>query len=204
MDTGNEALRIYAENAEQLATRYETVDVDAVFAPLASLLPEAPACIADIGAGTGRDAAWLAARAHRVTAVEPTPGLRDAGIARHGDSLEWVSDTLPDLTALGNRTFDLIFVNAVWHHLDESSRQTAMSRLSKLTRAGGRILVSLRHGPLPKGQPIEPLDTEQEIDRAQRAGLQLVERIVTDSRQEHNRQADVTWTWLALEQRDIS
>ena len=204
MDSGNEALRIYAENAEQLAERYESVDADAVFAPLARLLPDAPARIADIGAGTGRDAAWLAARGHSVTAVEPTQGLRDAGIARHGDRLEWVSDTLPDLTTLDNRTFDLIFVNAVWHHLDESSRQTAMSRLAKLSCASGRILISLRHGPLPRGHPVEPLDTEQELERAQRAGFELIQRIETDSRQEKNRQADVTWTWLALEQRDIS
>ena len=204
MDSGNEALLIYAENAEQLAERYESVDADAVFAPLARLLPDAPARIADIGAGTGRDAAWLAARGHSVTAIEPTQGLREAGIARHGDRVDWVSDTLPDLTTLDNRTFDLIFVNAVWHHLDETSREAAMTRLVELTCAGGRVLISLRHGPLPMGQPVEPLSTEQEIDRAERAGLQLIQRIETDSRQEHNRQADVTWTWLALEQRDIS
>lgn len=204
MDTGNEALRIYAENAEQLAERYESVDADVVFAPLARLLPDAPARIADIGAGTGRDAAWLAARGHSVTAVEPTQGLRKAGISRHGDRVEWVSDTLPGLTTLDNRTFDLIFLNAVWHHLDEASREAAMKRLAELTCAGGRVLISLRHGPLPKGQPVEPLSTEQELERAQRAGFELIQRIETDSRQENNRQADVTWTWLALEQRDIS
>ncbi|BBE11144.1 hypothetical protein HH1059_20120 [Halorhodospira halochloris] len=43
----------------------------------------------DIGAGSGRDAAWLAEQGHDVVAVEPAAELRQEAQRRHPD--EWIS-----------------------------------------------------------------------------------------------------------------
>ncbi|REN11303.1 class I SAM-dependent methyltransferase, partial [Mycobacterium tuberculosis] len=75
--------------------------------------PDVPARVLDIGAGSGRDAAALAALGHRVVAVEPTPELRAEGMRRHAAlPIEWIDDHLPGLhrvQALGVR-HDLILL----------------------------------------------------------------------------------------------
>jgi len=60
------------------------------------LLPTAPATILDVGAGSGRDAAWLAAKSYEVIAVEPSANMRAAAARLHPEAkVHWISDTLP-------------------------------------------------------------------------------------------------------------
>ena len=65
----------YDANAERLDAAYESlppgVDTD--------LLPSAPGLVIDVGAGTGRNAAWLASLGHEFIAVEPSIALRLPG-----------------------------------------------------------------------------------------------------------------------------
>ena len=59
-----------------LVPEYERLSFEEIRAPVLDLLPECDACILDVGAGIGRDAAWFAANGHNVVAVEPSaPGL---------------------------------------------------------------------------------------------------------------------------------
>jgi len=61
-------------------------------------------------------AAALAARGHRVTAVEPTAELRAHGQRLHGDAgIAWVDDALPDFASLraAGASFDLVMATAV-------------------------------------------------------------------------------------------
>ncbi|MFC4671530.1 class I SAM-dependent methyltransferase [Seohaeicola nanhaiensis] len=197
-DLSKAALAVYAGNADRLIEAYEAVNADQIFAPFLDLLPGAGATALDIGTGTGRDAAWLAARGLAVTAVEPTEGLRAAGITRHGATLEWMDDILPNLPGLGARTFDLVVVNAVWHHLGDAERDRAARRLAALLRSDGLILLSLRHGPEHPGQPVVALEATAEVDRLAAAGLRLVRQETPDPHQGQNRAAGVTWIWLAL------
>lgn len=59
--TDDPAPKIYAEHASAMAARWQSAGRPAeIFAPIADLLPPPPARIADIGAGTGREASgWL-------------------------------------------------------------------------------------------------------------------------------------------------
>lgn len=69
----------YGETADLLVTQYESRTFADVHRGVLPLLPAAPARALDIGAGTGRDAAALAALGHTVLAVEPTPAMRAHG-----------------------------------------------------------------------------------------------------------------------------
>ena len=94
------------------------------------LIPAAPCRILDVGAGTGRDAAWLAGMGHRVTAVEPTEAMRLRAIKLHPSPLiEWLDDSLPELARVrsGGELFDLILLSAVWMHFDLAQRREAMA-----------------------------------------------------------------------------
>ena len=61
----------YDQNAEQLVSQYESLTFEHVHPALLDLLPPPGATILDVGAGSGRDAAWFAAKGYDVVAAEP-------------------------------------------------------------------------------------------------------------------------------------
>jgi 2-polyprenyl-3-methyl-5-hydroxy-6-metoxy-1,4-benzoquinol methylase len=82
----------------------------------------------DIGAGTGRDAAWFARQGQDVIAVEPSNSMRAEGQRLHADPrVRWIDDQLPELSALGRLgiSFDLVMLTAVWQHVAPSDRERA-------------------------------------------------------------------------------
>jgi SAM-dependent methyltransferase len=94
----------YGSNAKRLAKQYESITFEDVHGDILHHFPVEPSHILDIGAGSGRDAAALAAHGHSVIAVEPTAELRREGQMRHGRaSIEWIDDSLPDLTKVRAR-----------------------------------------------------------------------------------------------------
>jgi protein-L-isoaspartate O-methyltransferase len=119
----------YAEEAAELFTRYESISAAENHRHVLHLMPDVPSSVLDIGSGTGRDAAWFASMGHRVVAAEPTDELRIPAKALHpSPSIEWLNDSLPDLTRLltRNEAFDVVMLTAVWMHFDEQQRQRAM------------------------------------------------------------------------------
>src|ERR1700716_3400918 len=86
---------------EDLCRRYEGPPAADAHRAVLHLIPTAPSRVLDIGAGTGRDAAWFAANGHRVVAIEPTDAMRLPAMSLHPSPLiEWLNDGLPDLTML--------------------------------------------------------------------------------------------------------
>jgi SAM-dependent methyltransferase len=159
----------YGETADVLVKQYESRTFADVHRGLLPLLPAAPARALDIGAGTGRDAAALAALGHTVLAVEPTPEMRAHGQRLHpSPAIEWLDDSLPELTRVRARVqnrgerFDLVMMTAVWMHLDEVERTRAMACVAGLIVPGGLMTLSLRHGPVPAGRrmfDVSPAET---------------------------------------------
>lgn len=89
--------RGYAAEAVELFVRYECFGFEHAHAAVLHLIPTTPGKVLDIGSGTGRDAAYLAAKGHRVVAVEPTGALRKRAAALHkSPAIEWIDDGLPD------------------------------------------------------------------------------------------------------------
>ncbi|KSB87318.1 hypothetical protein AS593_19115 [Caulobacter vibrioides] len=188
----------YEADGADLVARFETIEPAGLYAPVAAFIPSAPARMADIGAGTGRDAAWLAGLGHAVVAVEPAAALREAGRALRPD-LAWVDDRLPELATLRGQAFDRVLLSGVWQHLDEEARAIAMPALAGLLASGGVLVMSLRHGPGAPSRPVWPVDVEATIALAEGAGLRLVHRVEAASVQAGNQAAGVTWTWVCLE-----
>lgn len=200
MDDPN-VLRGYAADAEELISRFEALASEDVLAPVLDLLPETPCRILDVGAGTGRDAAWLAGKGHQVVAAEPVDELRRAGMALHPHPhLSWVDDRLPSVPELLGRgeSYDLILIVAVWQHLRPELQRPAVSNLARLLAPGGRLILSLRHGPGAPARPCYPPSPQQLIETAAGEGLRLLERRESSSVQQKNRERGVTWTWLSL------
>jgi SAM-dependent methyltransferase len=131
-------------------------------------------------------------------AVEPTAALREAAMALHSSPrIAWVDDGLPRLAGLGTARFDLAMLTAVWMHLDRPERQAAMPRLAGLLHPGGRLVLSLRHGPVPPGRRMFEVTAEETVALAAAAGLRLLLRL--DRRPGARARPGVCWTRLGFE-----
>ena len=74
-----------------LAERYGALDPEALNGWLRPILPDEPSTILDVGAGSGRDTAWLAGLGHEVVALEPSEAMRETGRSRHDSpSIRWI------------------------------------------------------------------------------------------------------------------
>ena len=194
----DDVLQGYADAAPGLIPRFEAISPALLYRPVNDLLPTIPSRIADIGAGTGRDAAWLAGQGHRVLAVEPVDELRLAGMVLHeAVPIQWLDDRLPDLVQMQG-SFDLLLLSAVWQHLDDRERQCAMRRLRQLTAPAGLVIISLRHGSGAPGRRIHVAAPEDAVRMAEAEGFVTVRQKQADSMQPGNRAAGVSWTWLAF------
>lgn len=191
----------YAHEADALIERYERISAAGAHQSVLHLIPKPPSRILDIGAGTGRDAAWFAENGHCVVAVEPTGALRIAAQRLHpSPAIEWLDDSLPDLSAVRSRgeRFDVVMMTAVFMHLDEVQRRRAMPNLAALMQEEGVMILSLRHGPVPAGRRMFAVSAEATIELAEAHGLRAVLHVRSDSSEELNRVAGVTWTRLAF------
>ena len=191
----------YREEAAELIKRYESIPFAEKHQAVLHLIPSAPCHVLDIGAGTGADAAYLAALGHRVVAVEPTDELRLPGMALHPSArIDWVNDSLPDLavTRKSGQQFDVIMLTAVWMHLDARERQHAMPQVASLLRSGGILIMSLRHGPLPPRRRMFAVSATETIQLAHTHSLRSILHVHTASAQPVNRQAGVTCSHLAF------
>jgi protein-L-isoaspartate O-methyltransferase len=188
----------YAEEAPELLKRYESISFADTHRTVVHLIPKEPCRILDIDAGTGRDAAGFAAMGHRVVAVEPTEEMRRGAITLHPSPLiEWLDDSLPDLEKMRARDerFDVVMLTAVWMHLDAQQRCQAMPNLAALVRAGGSMVMILRHGPVPPGRRMFEVSAEETIELAEPLGLRCA---LNQPAELSLRQPGVTWTGLAF------
>ncbi len=191
----------YAEEAADLFKRYESISGAETHKAVLHLIPAAPARILDVGAGTGRDAAWFASMGHRVTAVEPTEPMRLPAMKLHpSPAIEWLDDSLPGLALVRSRgePFDLILLSAVWMHFDAAQRREAMATLAALLRRGGTLIMRVRHGEVPPGRRMFEIPDEETIELAGAHDLRTILNLRVESALQANRDAGVSWTHLAF------
>ena len=195
-----EVIAGYDHHAEQLVRHYEQIAFESVHSQVLDLLREAGKSVLDVGAGSGRDAAWFAAKGYQVTAVEPSAELRQAAKMQHkAASIRWFSDQLPSLEHLlrSKLTFDLVWLSAVWMHLPESQQRRAFRKLVSVMSPGASMMLSLRQGPPDPTRPMREVRADEVERLAQDYGLQTV-RVVTSA--DIGGREGVTWQaiWLRL------
>lgn len=164
----------YSSEAPELLKLYESLPFEESHKGVLDLIPAPPIDVLDIGAGTGRDAAWFASRGDRVTAIEPTREMREGAMALHADvSIDWLDDCLPELASVRDKTFDLVWMSAVWMHFFAAERAAMMPTVARLVRPGGALMMSLRHGPLPEGRRMFEVSAEDTIALAKEHRLDV-------------------------------
>jgi len=160
----------YSANAEHYYSLYQSISASSVHGYLEQALANiTPSTALDVGAGSGRDANWLAAKGWQVTATEPAEALLKLAKQHSNAKVSWCNAALPALANLPtvhkykhqHKHFDLILLSAVWMHLPIDDRPTTIKRLAELLSANGRMYISLRFGPSDPERPMYPVSYEQ-------------------------------------------
>ncbi|PWS34807.1 methyltransferase type 11 [Falsiroseomonas bella] len=190
----------YNRGFREFTEAYEAFGFAEIHAGAMPFLPKPPGLVLDVGAGSGRDAAWFADHGFEVIAVEPAPKLREEAARLHPSPLiRWLDDRLPALSAVHRLglAFDLVWVSAVWQHMTPEDRPRAMRKLATLLKPGGRVVVTLRHGPAPQDRPMWPVDANE----VERLGLDhgLALRVATERIEDRQGRADVRWQTVVLD-----
>jgi SAM-dependent methyltransferase len=190
----------YDRHAPRLAATYESIEAARLNAWFRNSLPAAPACVLDIGAGSGRDAAWLTSLGLDVVAVEPSAAMVREARQHHPESpIHWIEgDSLPGLerTLRRGQAFDFILLSAVWMYVPQSERPRAFRKLVSLMKPGARMALTLRHGPPAAGQVIHEV-TVAELEKLCRDHGAYIERL-HDAVPDAAGRSDLSWTQLIL------
>lgn len=178
LSNSNPSLEFYDEHAVTLADSYESVAFEKAYPFLANTFNAAssPLVVLDIGAGTGRDAAWISSRGHNVLAVEPSSSMLTIAKNLHpSERITWLKSELPGLDQLeaSTGTFDVILLNAVWMHIAPQDRASSLQRIKQLLNQGGSIFVSLRLGPINEGRGMFEISASQFAVDAKGAGFDV-------------------------------
>ena len=190
----------YSLNADKFAKLYEGVAPQEIHGNWLHLIPNAKSVILDIGAGSGRDAAWFAKQGHEVLAVEPSDALREKAQRLHtSPSIQWLNDKLPSLKAVYNTgiKFDLILLSAVWFHVSPNHRERSFRKLTNLLKPGGKLIISLRHGPAPDdGRVIYPCNTQELKNLSNNHMLEIVLETTNDDKMGRS---DISWSTIVFQ-----
>lgn len=192
----------YNQKAQQYFDQYQQLSFDSAHAAWTHLLPSSrrPSRAIDIGAGSGRDAAALAALGWHVLAIEPSEGLRRLGEAATANAnVDWLSDELPHLPVLHELhhgiSASLILISAVWMHLTADEQATALPVLTHLLGPNGLLVITLRHGPSPDERIF--YETDSAVLKAHGESLGL-ETVLLTSDDDKLQRSDVFWETIVF------
>ena len=141
----------------------------------------------DVGCGSGRDTAWLAANGFEVVGIDASKGLIEEAQRRH-PGINFMIGRLPELEALKSETYQNDLCETVVMHLSAEGAAASARRLAELLMPGGVLYLS-RHVTKgedvrdPKGRLYAAFDTSLTTDAIDGLDIKLDERIVSASSQ---------------------
>jgi len=105
---------------------------------LLAALPEPPARLLEVGAGTGWWSRILASRGYAVTAVEPSAGMRRVAAAQGGEGITWMAAAAEALP-VPDGVMDIVLMTTVLEFVAEPAR--AVAEAWRVLRPGGSLVV---------------------------------------------------------------
>ena len=102
-----------------------------------------PGLTADIGCGSGREVAWLAANGFPAVGYDVSPGLLAQARARY-PALDVHEAALPDLAGIADASFANVLCETVIMHLGREAVAPSVRRLVAILKPGGILYLSWR------------------------------------------------------------
>lgn len=196
------AASYYDRHARDLADSYEGISPTSAHPGLEAILAgrssKAALDILDVGAGTGRDAAWLSSMGHRVVAVDPSNAMLQIAEQAHKDpTITWMHDALPELSEVRKTqtTFDIIVLSAVWMHLPSEARTEAIATIARLLKQNGIVYLTLRLGPADPARSIYEVSIDELRDIADGYNFSVE---LLETRPDLLGRSNITWQTILL------
>ena len=194
-------MNYYSENAPTLASKYNALNPEALHASWSHFIPDEPGIALDIGAGSGRDADWLAEKGWDVIAVEPCKEFRELAKQDGHANVIWQDDELPELKSLrtaGHR-FNLMLLSGVWMHVLPNKRERTFRIISELLAPGGLLVFTLRLGTderenLERG--FFPVSSDELENYAKQRALA---QVLNTGSEDHLARSNVRWETLVFQ-----
>jgi len=130
--------------------------------------------VADIGCGSGREVAWLAASGFPAQGFDASEGLL-AEARRRYPQLAFSHAELPQLNGMASASFDNVLCETVIMHLAHTAITPSVRRLLDIVRPGGVLYLSWRVTP-----DADLRDTQGRLYAAFDAGLVRAELAAAD------------------------
>jgi SAM-dependent methyltransferase len=102
-----------------------------------------PGLTADVGCGSGREVAWLAANGFPAIGYDASPGLLTQARERY-PALEFRNAALPELATVANGSFTNVLCETVIMHLGRDAVAPAVRCLLAILKPGGTLYLSWR------------------------------------------------------------
>ena len=135
-------LAVYESDASAFVQRWLAEEKPAdVYALLRQFFR--PGLTADIGSGSGRDAAWLTANGYPAVGYDLSEALLAQARARF-PHIEFKKAALPELSGIPARHFDNVVCETVLMHLPSAEIAPAVARMLEILKPGGVIYMSFR------------------------------------------------------------
>ena len=195
------SVKFYSENARTLAREYNSLNPDSLHDSWSRCIPDDPGIALDIGAGSGRDANWLAAKGWDVVAVEPCKEFREVVLQNSHANVIWMDDELPELKKLrtAGYRFKLILLSAVWMHVAPSTRARAFRIISELLSPGGILVFTLRHGNNEQENLERGFHAVTSDELKQLAKLRALAKLIDTRFDDHFKRSYVRWELLVFQ-----
>ncbi len=196
----DDTISYYSQNAAHFQQVYDSVEAESVHASWSHILKDRePGTALDVGAGSGRDARWLASLGWKVVACEPASELRKKASSVSEQSINWSAASLPELDEIpnDNASYDLILLSAVWMHIPPHVRAKAFTRLVDLLSSGGILIVSLRYGPDHPKRPMHPV-SEDEIHQLAKVNDVSVRSLTDRPVRDNLKRTEVSWQTMMV------
>jgi SAM-dependent methyltransferase len=143
-----------------------------------------PGLTADIGCGSGRDAAWLGANGFPTIGYDPSEALLAQARAFH-PGVTFAQAALPELRGIADGTFDNVLCETVLMHLDRDAIALAVGRMRAILKLGGILALSWRVEKTDRrderGRLYSAFDRELIVDALSGATILMDEELMSPS-----------------------
>jgi SAM-dependent methyltransferase len=195
-----ETLAAYNAQAARIAAGHRAI-TPARTQALAQTFFHVGGATADVGCGSGRDSAWLAAAGYPVVGYDASAGMLAEAHAAYPD-LTFTQAALPDLAGVPDGAYANALCNAVLMHLPRESLIGATLALARILAEGGRLILTYRPSTVATdreadGRLFTAIPPGEMALLLESAGLSVLHR---EERADETREG-VTWHTLVAERR---
>ncbi|MGE5483846.1 MAG: methyltransferase domain-containing protein [Ignavibacteriales bacterium] len=135
---------VYQTNAEAFNKQYRSVEPVELYNLITAFFHRGEPTV-DIGAGSGRDVAWLNANGYPSVGYDALPKMVAEARASY-PGIDVREDSLPDLKAIPDETYSNVLCSATIMHLARQDLIAGAFNLARILKPGGRLIVTYRPG----------------------------------------------------------